>query len=86
MPRLDGAAKGTAGDVGNRCGPAGPRAHLLLFRPPPRRSDNLNDLNDDDAAGDERRRKPGRRAMEVNAELRDVAETHRRAFVTAASF
>ena len=84
MPRLDGAAKGTEGDVGNRCGPAGPRAHLLLFRPPPRRSDDLNDLNDDDAAGDERRLKPGRRAMEVNAELRDVAEAHRRAFVTAA--
>ena len=78
--------RGPTGDVGNRCGPAGPRAHLLLFRPPPRRSDDLNDLNDDDdAAGDERRRKPGRRAMEVNAELRDVAEAHRRAFVAAAT-
>ena len=89
MPRLDGAAKGTDGDVGNRCGPAGPRAHLLLFRPPPRRSDDEDDLDDDDrnedAAGDERRRKPGRRAMEVIAELRDVAEAHRRAFVTVAS-
>ena len=89
MPRLDGAAKGTDGDVGNRCGPAGPRAHLLLFRPPPRRSDDEDDFDDDDrnedAAGDERRRKPGRRAMEVNAELRDVAEAHRRAFVTVAS-
>ena len=89
MPRLDGAAKGTDGDVGNRCGPAGPRAHLLLFRPPPRRSDGEDDFDDDDrnkdAAGDERRRKPGRRAMEVIAELRDVAEAHRRAFVTVAS-
>ena len=27
-----------------------------------------------------RRRKPGRRAMDINAELRDVAEAHRRAF------
>ena len=85
MPRLDGAAKGTAGgSIANWCGPAGPRAHLLLFRPPPpRRSDS--DTDDDDAAGDERRRKPGRRAMDINAELRDVAQAHRRAFAAAAS-
>ena len=56
MPRLDGAAKGTEGDVGNRCGPAGPRAHLLLFRPPPRRSDDLISIDDD------RRRRGWRRA------------------------
>ena len=85
MPRLDGAAKGTVGgSIANWCGPAGPRAHLLLFRPPPpRRSDS--DSDDDDSAGDERRRKPGRRAMDINAELRDVAEAHRRAFAAAAS-
>ena len=80
MPWLDGAAKGTAGDVGNRCIFPRGLARTSSSFDPRRAAPTISTIStiDDDAAGDERISwKPGRRAMEVNAELRDVAEAHR---------